>query len=74
MQGDRALWCVRVRRLTRPPGSLRSPVPPKGRTTCSQSPFEGGRQRSAATMQGDQLAMSLGSRAHPSPSVAVHSA
>ncbi len=39
----------RARRLAHPPGSLRSPVPPKGRTkpnsnSSPSSPFQGGRQ------------------------------
>ncbi len=55
---------LRVRGLACPPGSLRSPVPPKGRTmthrysspSSPSSPFQGGRQRSEATMQGDSPA------------------
>jgi hypothetical protein len=69
MQGDRVAW---------PPWLADSPVPPKGRTTCPQSPFQGGRQRSAATKQGDQalrcgvivfagLTHPPGSQTRPSP-------
>ncbi len=55
-----AAFHSRARRLADPPGSLRSPVPPKGRTnlvpsspSSPSSPFQGGRQRSEAMMQGD---------------------
>jgi hypothetical protein len=47
MQGDRVLGCA--------PWLADSLVPPKGRTKSSRSPFQGGRQRSGATMQGDRV-------------------
>jgi hypothetical protein len=45
MQGDQPVC---------PPGSQARPSPLKGGLHVLQSPFQGGRQRSAATMQGDQ--------------------